>query len=545
MDDDIRSGEAAATRLVRGAPLAEALDITDPGAWTALDAGVRAIARYRPSLLPGRDWAGTHEGGTPGSGGPRPAAASRRPTAGLGRLLPRLRPPARLRSAGRGADTRRQAGGPGAPAPEPVAGAERSGPPGRSAEPPVQSRLALALCHPDGRVREAALDGVAEHPAVLPLLVVRADDWAAPVRERARRLLGEVLDVETAVALAPLILRVGRRERGAFGVELLDGVLRRAPRERLLPLHTHTDRAVRRFALRSAVGEGLLSPGELARHASRDDDPVVQDLCADAAVAAVPDEGGESDWDAVLEPLLGARSPRARSAGVTALRRAGRPERAVGFLADRAAVVRACARYVVRRHGTDPLPWYRERCADPADPAVPPGAVIGLAECGERADAGLLWPLLAHPVPAVRARAVAGLRALDATDVERLLPLLGDPAPGVVRETTSALLPSAGSLPDDRLTGFLTAGRPRHSRVAAFRLLDARGGLVGLRAAVALLDDRDEKLRAWAGQSVQRWHPGPGTPRGEKEVGELLDRARHLFSDYVLRRRKWEAGLRG
>lgn len=540
MDDDIRSGEAAATRLVRGTPLTEALDITDPGAWTALDAGVRAIARYRPSLLPGRDRAGTREDGTTGGGEPRPTAPPRRPVAGLGRL--RLRLPARLRSADRGADSRRRAGGRGAPAPEPVIGAERSGPPGGSAEPPVRSRLALALCHPDGRVREAALDGVAEHPALLPLLVVRAADWAAPVRERARRLLGGVLDVEAAVALAPLILRVGRRERGAFGVELLDGVLRRAPRERLLPLHTHPDRAVRRFALRSAVEEGLLSPGELARRAARDDDAVVRTLCADAALAAVTDAG---DWDGVLEPLLGARSPQARSAGVTALRRAGRPERAVEFLADRAAVVRACARYVVRRHGTDPLPWYRERCADPADPAVPPGAVIGLAECGERADAELLWPLLAHPVPTVRARAVAGLRALDVTDVARLLPLLEDPAPGVVRETASALLPSAGTLPAGRLAGFLAADRPRHSRVAAFRLLDARGGLVGLRAAVALLDDPDRKLRAWAGQSVQRWHPDSGTPRGEKEVGELLGRARHLFSDHVLRRRMWEAGLPG
>ncbi|GGR02438.1 hypothetical protein [Streptomyces griseomycini] len=544
MGDDIRSGEAAATRLVRGTPLTEALDITDPGAWTALDAGVRAIARYRSSLLPGGYGAGTPGDGTAG-GAPQSAAAPGRPTAGLGRLRLGLRPPARPRSADRGAGSRRRAGAPGAPAPEPVAGAGRPGPPDESAGLPVRSRLALALCHPDGRVREAALDGVAEHPVLLPLLVVRAGDWAAPVRERARRLLGGMLDVETAVALAPLILRVGRRERGAFGVELLDGVLRRAPRERLLPLHTHTDRAVRRFAFRSAVEEGLLSPGELARRASWDDDPVIQTLCADAAVAAVTDEGGDSGWDDVLEPLLGARSPRARSAGVTALRRAGRPGRAVEFLADRAAVVRACARYVVRRHGTDPLPWYRERCADPADPAVPPGAVIGLAECGERADAELLWPLLAHPAPTVRARAVAGLRALDVTDVARLLPLLEDPAPGVVREASTALLPSAGTLPDDWLTGFLTADRPRHARVAAFRLLDARGGLVGLRAAVALLDDRDERLRAWAGQSVQRWRPGADTPRGEAEVGELLDRARHLFSDYVLRRRKWEAGLRG
>ncbi|MFC9948638.1 hypothetical protein [Streptomyces pratensis] len=41
---------------------------------------------------------------------------------------------------------------------------------------------------------------------------------------------------------------------------------------------------------------------------------------------------------------------------------------------------------------------------------------------------------------------------------------------------------------------------------------------------------------------MQRWHPSPDE-WGDAEVGELLDRSRHLFSDYVLRRRKWEAGV--
>ena len=82
-------------------------------------------------------------------------------------------------------------------------------------------------------------------------------------------------------------------------------------------------------------------------------------------------------------------------------------------------------------------------------------------------------------------------------------------------------------------------------RLGAFRLLDASGGVVALRAAVGLLQDQDVKLRTWAAQSVQRWHPSPDGRPGDAEVGELLDRSRHLFSDYVLRRRKREAGLSG
>ncbi|GHF90895.1 hypothetical protein [Streptomyces griseosporeus] len=475
--EEIQAGEAAALRLAEGVPLREALDVGDPRAWLALDLGARVVRHgYRPEFIPAWE-----------------AAAPL---------------PARLRLPG-------------------------------AFELLDEARLALVLCHRDGRLRERALGRAAGRPGLLALVVVRTTDWAEPVRHRARELLRAHLDAEAAVALAPLVLLLGRRDRGDFAVDLLGQVLRAAPPERLSPLLAHPDRAVRRFTYRLAVERGALSPVELARAAAEDADTVVQTLCTDAALA-----GGRTDDD-VLALLLAARNPGVRSAGVTALRRAGRPEQAEAFLADRAAMVRACARYVVRQYGGDPAAWYRARCAGPRDEALPPGAVVGLAECGERADAVLLWPLVGHPVPGVRARAVAGLRLLDVAEARRLEPLLEDPAPGVVREVTAALLPSARSLDAGRLTGLLAAERPRHQRVAAFRLLDACGGLVRLRAAVASLDDPDEKLRHWAGQSVQAWTPSADVPAGAAEVGRLLDRARHLFSDHVLKRRKWGAGVRG
>ena len=407
-----------------------------------------------------------------------------------------------------------------------------------------ESRLALALCHRDGRVREAALVRAVRYPGLWPLVVVRTADWVLPVRERAREVLRSVLDLDTAVRLAPLILLGARRDRGVFAVDLLDEVLRRSPRERLVPLFSDPDRAVRRYAYRLAVDERHFSPAELARVATRDTDPVVQNLCAEAALSAVPesDAAGGVDTD-VLEALLGARGPRVRSAGVTALRRAGQGERAEGFLADRSGLVRACARYVVRQSGGDPRAWYRHRCAASGDPALSPGAVAGLAECGERADAELLWPLLGHPAPGVRARAVAGLRTLDVTDVQRLRLLLDDPEPGVVREVTLALLPFARSLDTDGLAERLGDGSPPYARVAAFRLLDAHGGAPRLRAAVALLDDPDVRLRVRAAQSVRSWAPAPDVPQGSVEVGELLGRARHVLGESALRMLMWEAGI--
>ncbi|WP_275460708.1 hypothetical protein [Streptomyces noursei] len=153
-----------------------------------------------------------------------------------------------------------------------------------------------------------------------------------------------------------------------------------------------------------------------------------------------------------------------------------------------------------------------------------PGAALGLAECGTRGDAELLWPLIGHPVAAVRARAVAGLRVLDLTDAARLRSLVDDPAPAVAREVTVALIPDADQLAPQWLETRLAPERPAQTRTAAFRLLCAQGGTVELRSALMLLIDRNPKLRFRAEQAVRRWAPSPTTALGDRELAALIDR---------------------
>ncbi|MCI4040972.1 hypothetical protein [Streptomyces sp. TRM75563] len=436
-----RDGETmrAVVRVCEGAAPEEAFDIASSGAWPAFDAGVRN--------LDDRPWLWTRPPGEP----ERPA-----PT-----LLDRLR--------GR---TGSRAAPPASPPPPPPA---------------------VALCHRDGRVREAALDAVRTAPELRPLLVVRCADWVAPVRAKARTLLAG-LPGGALFPLAGLILRLARRERGDFARALLEDALREGPAAEVLVLTADPDRATYRLAYRIAVERGLLTPMELAATAASCGDVTLQDLCAEAAVAAVrpaglvdpgadaavdphepvnPDTAVDPDAAAVLDRLLAARSPRVRSAGVTALRRAGRHGDAERFLADRSALVRACARYVLRQGGVDPLPLCRALCTDPA---AYPGAAAGLGECGDRAtDAGTLWALVEHPLPAVRLHAIGGLRALDVVVRERLTPLLDDPSPAVVRAATRALLPEAAGIPEHLLRERSAPDRPRAVRVAADRLLRAAG----------------------------------------------------------------------
>ena len=335
------------------------------------------------------------------------------------------------------------------------------------------------------------------------MVVVRCADWADPCGSARREVLRAVLDLDAVARLAPADPARRRRGRGDFAVGLLDEVLRRCDGERSRRCSPTADRIVRRYAYRLAVDEGHLSPAELARAAARDADPVVQSLCAEAALAAV--RGGRTaDGRGVLDHCSRAQAPGAvRRGDRVAAGRAGRaggrvPRRPVRAGAGLCAVCRTAGREAIRWPGIGGgVPGRR--------PALSAGAVTGLAECGERADAELLWPLLGHPRPGVRARAVAGLRTLDVADVRRLRALLDDPEPGVVREVTLALLPFARTLDDRAAGGTAGGGSPRQARVAAFRLLDAHGGLARLRAAVALLDDPDDRLRHRAAQSVRGW----------------------------------------
>ncbi|KOU87239.1 hypothetical protein ADK97_09035 [Streptomyces sp. H021] len=427
--------------------------------------------------------------------------------------------------------------------------------------PPVPAPPALRLCHPRGWVREAAL---AEPDAPAELVAVLTTDSAAPVRDRARALLEHLLVARpeaTLRALTPLALRLGRRARGGWILERFEEALRRqaaaAPPWWHLPgpsapshggtgaaavlaeLLDRPDRQARQFAVRLALtGPGRADALECARRAAAESDPAAAGLWTDAALAAAD--------DTVIDVLAGARTPAVRAAGVTALRRAGRAAEGVSHLADRSALVRSCARWLVGQDGGDPHEHYRWLVRDPAGPS--PYAVAGLAECGRGEDTDLLRGLVAHPAGPVRAAALAGLRRRDAVVADSvLLALLDDPTPSVAREASLGLLPAAGRLDPAHLAGRLDPRGPLHVRRAAFRLLRARGGIHALRAAVALIDDWHPRTRETARTAVRacQWHPAQFDGEADRtELAALLKRSAKLFGDYELGLRRSRLGLR-
>ena len=407
-----------------------------------------------------------------------------------------------------------------------------------SPDSPDSLNLATALCHGDGRVREAALRRPAGVPGeLLPLVVVRCADWAGPVRQAARKVLAACGDAELA-AVAHVVLRLAERRHGTYARELLESRLdagHASPGVREAALR-HPAREVRRWAFPRGEQRWGLTPERLADAAVGDSDVVVQWRCAEAALRHAPVP------PALLDRLLTARSARVRAIAVTALRRQGEPERAAGWLEDRAASVRACAQWAVRQAGGDPLAHYRAA-------APGPGSVAGLGECGDATDAARVLPGLDDARPAVRAAAVRALRALGTVPVARVLPLLDDPSPAVVRWSVEALLPEAGRIPEDELVARTAPGRTARARRQALRLLAERPGLTPLRVALAQVDDPDTGRVART--AVTRWAPRDARalvsalpPAERAALDAEFTRAAPALPPRTTRFLRWITGLR-
>ncbi|WP_328762205.1 MULTISPECIES: hypothetical protein [unclassified Streptomyces] len=386
-------------------------------------------------------------------------------------------------------------------------------------------RIEGRLCDVDGRIRASALAAWRVPP--LQLVLIRCADWAAPVRERARRVLGRMVAKNPEAILAflvPFALRLGRREHGGWAVEQLEAAL--SGRYSLLAawwrpgrpsttwswssltdeqsarvledLRTAKDLPTRRFAARLTLATQRTDVREFARRAAAEHDPLTARMWSDAALAAMAADGPD---DAAVDTLLASRVPMVRAAGVTALRRAGRAAQAADHLTDRSGTVRACARWLLRQDGGDPYAHYRGLLADPE--RVSGHAVTGFSECARRSDAPLLHALLDHPADAVRAAALAGLRRLDATPEDAvLLPLLEDPSASVAREASLCLRPVARRLDPVWLALRTAPEQPPHTRRAAFHLMLARGGAAASLASATLLADPDPALRALASHSA-------------------------------------------
>lgn len=356
--------------------------------------------------------------------------------------------------------------------------------------------VALASCHPDGRVRERAVRrqreilGQPQSPVeLMPFLVLRTADWAEPVRNAAREALAVLLHEapeRLVPAAASVALLIGQRERADFARRQVLAALMSLPMATVFEqLLSSPNPRLRQFALQTALLSRRLPLRTLIAIAGRDTDRRCRGLAAEAAVR----EAAWTERTDLLRQLAATRHPEVRALALVGLIRTGLAAEVTPYLADTSVLVRAIARDAVRRSGGDALGHYRAAVRSPT-----PGAIAGLAETGRTVDAELLTPLLNHPCSPIRVAALRGLRTLNTVPVERIAPLLRDPSTKVIREATAALRTRIGQLPAG-LAESLLADRERAAvRRAGYRLLNQPDFLQRLRTVLTLVTDPDPRL---------------------------------------------------
>lgn len=363
--------------------------------------------------------------------------------------------------------------------------------------------LVVASFHPTGYVREAAVArlGEVDDPAAIQALALRAADWVPQVRERARAALVQRVSssVESLMSIGPLAVLFADREQGAWLFAHLEESAARLDDSGLRHLLTARDWRLRRVAYLIALRDRRLGRVELMDAAAHDGDLVIRVQCADQAIR----DAVATDQVTEVRSLADSGTAAVRAAAVSALARAGRVDVAQTALEDRNPMVREIAQAAVRRAGADPAQRYRDlvSATNPPDPA----AVAGLGETGTKTDAALIGLSLQHPVPRGRVEAVRALRRLSSVDLSTLVGMIDDPSPAVTRQVVATLAPYAGDIDAERLGVLLAEKQDPHVRIAAYRLLRARGLWTRLLTDLELYDDPDDDLRTRARGDLFGW----------------------------------------
>lgn len=372
--------------------------------------------------------------------------------------------------------------------------------------------LGLLAAHPSGYVRQAAVQRLALLGGgdELPPLLLRANDWVVPVRDRAVAALHARITpgyAEHWMRALPLVLRLRATGR-ADGSPLVDAVLALLASDdaRELLWHglesRHAD--VRRATFGVLRARGRVSLDRLVTASLRSRDAMLRLMGAQAMA-----ELDTAFLINALPDLLHDGFPGVRLAG---LRLAAERTDTVllreflGALLDRSAAIRAEARSALdRRNPMDFAAFYRDRVLAEQEPRLAE-AVAGLAETGTADDAHLVAPLAGHARPRVRA---ATLRALDRLAGNAAVPALvravGDASPSVSTAAAAALHPRATLADAAALDAWLRDTHPVHVRRNALSVLARRGKWDALVSILRTLADGEPGLRTSARRYLDRW----------------------------------------
>ena len=380
--------------------------------------------------------------------------------------------------------------------------------------------LCLALCHPSGYVRQPAIreaakrleDGTLTRYAALALqlLVLRRNDWVAPVAAEAAAALDQLLVDGLAVCWVqalPLVHRLAHFERrdhahfvkvvntkassAAWAAPLMDGI-------------RSTDRLVSRTATRSALASTALDRVEVVRTALGAADPVVRLLAARSSrEPESPDQRDALLRRLEADPFMPVRREALR------LRAAWIPETLADaherFLFDPSRALRAQAQSAIAIGDGDAAAQYRAHLRDPS-PSRAAVTLLGLGEVGQGADAHLAEGFLQATLARCRAAAIRCLARLAGDQyVDTFVGALLDPSPRVCQAAATALLGRVHRAGVGRLLAVLDNPPHKHVRRVVLRLLFESDQWAPLALLVRCAAGGHEEEAPWASSLLRSW----------------------------------------
>lgn len=375
------------------------------------------------------------------------------------------------------------------------------------------SAAGIASVHNYGYVREAAVDvlSVSDDPLAVAFLLIRANDWVAPVRDAAARGIRAQLARKGAAPFIPFLELVDRmRKAGRNNLRpLADSILAAlAAPETAASLRAgcaSDSRAVRRRCFEIAFEARTFDLRGLVPAGLRDPDGVVRALTAKGAAKALE----WTDLAPFIPEMLSSTSPAARYSALDIVwQREGAASRPLQerFALDPHPHVRGTARWFLKTiPDFDTAAFYRGATGRRLGAPESIGLIEGLGEVGNEDDAELVLPFLHHERARVRTAAVHALGNIGAkVHRESIIAALSDPSPRVCRAARRLLLRGSPVDPD-RLTFAALSSQYPHERRAAIELASVHDYWVAGILLLRIAGTRDPHTARRASAALTVW----------------------------------------
>lgn len=333
--------------------------------------------------------------------------------------------------------------------------------------------LILGTFHPNGYFREQCMTALAEEKGTLPYLMLRANDWVLPVRNKAFELLSVYLEqcsLEEILSSMPVLEKLKGSLRRSDGQmeELkdqvfvrLEQILKSANWSRVWP----EDFSVRKSLYRTAIEMRKLSLEQMMCWLQREKSSCGRMILING-ILAHPDCTLHQAEIYLQYPNTQVRR-KALEYKYEHLK-TGWPG-LESMLLDSGRGVREYAVYILERHtDLDIRGYYLEHLKDDK----PEYAILGLSEYSHRENVPMLLSGLQSPVERIRKYTLLALgRQEDFEDEELLWNYLWDKKPGISKAAYISILKKDFYLGAEKIYHAYCGAREEHIRRYLLRLL--------------------------------------------------------------------------